>query len=177
MKIRHFMLGAATALSLGAAARASTTVTVDALTPFGSWLDTGLDLSAGTTYDFVVNDPGTIWGAGNDDPYPRESTANGIPSSVGYGTLTMDGFTANYGALVGDAGGTLFLIGTGPTLLSGLSGELTVGFWDDYYPDNYGTQSLSISVPEPATWALMLGGFGALCAALRLARRRTATLA
>jgi len=51
-------------------------------------------------------------------------------------------------------GGICFLIGTGPLDLSGLSGELTVGYWDSYYPDNSGTQTLSVSaVPEPSTWA------------------------
>ena len=66
----------------------------------------------------------------------------------------------------GDAGGHLFLIGTGPLDLSGLSGELTVGYWDSYYGDNSGTQQLSVStvsaVPEPSTWAMMILGFAGL---------------
>ncbi len=162
----------AVSLSGGANAGTLATVTVDATAPYGSWLDTGLSLSPGTTYDFTVINPATTWSAGSDEPYSRESTANGINPSY-YGTWTMAGFTANYGALVGDAGGTLFLIGTGPTHLSGLSGELTVGYWDSNYGDNSGTQTLAISAPEPAAWALMLVGFGGLGAALR-SRRRTA---
>ncbi|HEY5288609.1 MAG TPA: PEPxxWA-CTERM sorting domain-containing protein [Caulobacteraceae bacterium] len=181
MKIWHLMIGTAAALSLGAAANATTTVTVDAITPIGSWLDTGLNLNAGTTYDFSVNNPATIWSAGSNIPYSRDSTANGIdPVASGYGTLTMDGFTANFGALVGEvgptpgggAGDTFFLIGTGPISMTGLSGELYVGYWDSNYSDNSGTQSLSISVPEPASWALILAGFAGLGAALRSTRRK-----
>jgi hypothetical protein len=35
----------------------------------------------------------------------------------------------------------------------------------------------SIAVPEPATWAMMLIGFGGLGAALRMNHRRTAAVA
>jgi PEP-CTERM motif len=156
-------LGAA--LLMAPAAHASV-YTIDATTPYGSWLDTGMNLMAGDTYNFTVINPATIWSAGNDNPYPRESTADGIPPGTpgtGYGQYTNAGFTANYGALVGDAGGHLFLIGTGPLTLSGLSGELTVGYWDSIYTDNSGTQTLSISaVPEPSTWAMMILGFAGL---------------
>ena len=179
MKIRDLLIGTAAAamasFGLCMSANAATTVTVQATTPFGSWLDTGLSLSPGKTYDFTVNDPSTIWSAGNNDPFPRTSTADGIPSSVGYGQLTMDGSTFNFGALVGDVGGNLFLIGTGPTTETGLSGELTVGYWDGSgeYGDNSGTQSLTIAaLPEPATWAMTLLGVGMIGAGLRMLRRK-----
>ena len=56
-----------------------------------------------------------------------------------------------------------FLIGTGPTILSGLSGEIHVGYWDSIYTDNSGTQTLSISVvPEASTWSMMLAGLAGL---------------
>ena len=72
----------------------------------------------------------------------------------------MSGFTANFGALVGEDASHFFLIGTGPTILSGLSGEIHVGYWDNFYPDTSGIQTLSITVvPEPSTWAMMLAGF------------------
>ncbi len=111
------------------------TFTVDATKPLGSFLDTGIDLNPATTYDFTVIDPATLWSAGNDMPYPRESDANGIPPSVGYGQWMEYGYTFNFGALVGEIGSTpssayFFLIGTGPTIMSGLSGELQVGYWD-----------------------------------------------
>jgi hypothetical protein len=179
MKIRDLLIGTTAAafasLGLCVSANAATTVTVEATTPFGTWLDTGLNLSPSKTYDFTVNDPSTLWSAGSDIPYPRTSTANGIPSSVGYGQETNDGYTFNFGALVGDVGGHLFLIGAGPTLETGLSGDLTVGFWDNpaQYGDNSGTQSLTISaVPEPATWAMTLFGLGMIGAGLRMSRRK-----
>ena len=42
------------------------------------------------------------------------------------------------------------------------------------YPAIRGTQSFVIAVPEPATWAMMIGGFGAIGAMLR--RRRLTTV-
>jgi PEP-CTERM motif len=172
MKFRQFAFASALSLAaLTSAAAQAGVYTVEAVTPFGSWLDTGLDLTPSTTYDFTVIDPATIWSAGSDIPFSRDSTANGINPAF-YGVWTMDGFTANYGALVGDAGGTLFLIGTGPTVLKGLSGELTVGYWDSYYPDNSGSQQLSVSiVPEPSTWAMMLLGFAGIAFAARSGAR------
>ena len=83
------------------------------------------------------------------------------PRTTGSGQWT--GSLPNMARWSGMLVGTLFLIGTGPTVLKGLSGELTVGYWDSYYPDNYGSQQLSVSVvPEPSTWALMLLGFAGL---------------
>ena len=168
-------LCAATVSSAGAAVL--TTQTVDAITPIGSWLDTGVDLSAGSIYELWVVNPNTIWSAGAETPFSRDSNANGINPAY-YGTWTMDGFTANYGALVGEvgptpgggAGDSFFLIGTG-TPVTGLAGELYVGYWDSNYGDNSGIQTLQISsVPEPASWALMLAGVFAIGAGLRTRR-------
>ena len=89
----------------------------------------------------------------------------------------MFGYTFNYGALVGEDLGKYFLIGTGPTLLNGLSGEVYAGYWDSYYGDNSGTQTLSIiTVPEPSTWAMMLAGFAGL-GLVALGRGRKARIA
>jgi hypothetical protein len=168
---RAMILGAAlAACTLMAPVAHASTYVIQSTTDFDHWQDTGLNLVSGVTYNFTVIDPATIWSAGSDTPFPRESNANGIPPGnppdAGYGQYTNDGFTANFGALVGDAGGHLFLIGTGPLNLSGLSGELTVGYWDSIYTDNSGTQQLSISavagVPEPSTWAMMILGFAGL---------------
>ncbi|MGO9944387.1 MAG: hypothetical protein ACLPIC_16715 [Rhodoblastus sp.] len=159
MKILNIAFGAILGLASFASANAQASVyTVDALTAFPGWLDTGLDLNSAKTYDFTVLNPSRTWSAGGGDW--RTSTAIGITD---FAQLTMGGFTANYGALVGDAGGTLFLIGTGTTQ-KGLSGELTVGYWDSFYPDNSGFQRLSVSsvVPEISTWAMMLAGFAGL---------------
>jgi len=184
MKILSFLTGLIFALTgtLCTAASASVlpiTVTVDSLTPVESWQDTGVVLNAGQAYSFTVLDPSTIWSAGSDDPYSRDSTANGInPVASGYGEWTEDGFTANYGALVGEVGSTFFLIGTSLTT-AGLSGDLKVGYWDSYYPDNSGTQTLTISaVPEPSTWAMMVLGFASIgFVAYRKKNRRSFRLA
>ena len=48
---------------------------------------------------------------------------------------------------------------------------LRFGITDSAYDDNYGGISLNIAaVPEPATWALLLAGFGVVAG---LARRRS----
>jgi len=139
--------------------------TVDAVTQLGSFQDTGLNLNPGTTYDFTVINPATLWSAGSNSPYPRTSTADGI-NPIYYGVWTQPsglgaGYTFNYGALVGEIGSQFFLIGTGPTILNGLSGELQVGYWDSYYPDNSGSQTLSVTAtPLPAALPLFAGGLG-----------------
>jgi hypothetical protein len=168
---RNLLMTAAAvmAVALGSVSAHASTFTVDATAPIGAWLDTGIDLQAGATYESIVLDPSTQWSAGSDSPYSRSSTADGIdPIASGYGQFSDGGLTANYGALVGEVGGTYFLLGTGPTTFSGLSGELYIGYWDSYYGDNSGTQTVSIAaVPEPATWAMMLAGFGLIGFALR----------
>ncbi len=171
------LAGLAVAAILVASTAQATVYTVDAINPPSSWLDTGIDASPATTYNFTVIDPSTLWSAGSDQPYSRESTANGIPPNGGYGVWTMFGYTFNYGALVGEDSGKYFLIGTGPTLLNGLSGEVYAGYWDSYYGDNSGTQTLSIiTIPEPSTWAMMLAGFAGL-GLVALGRGRKARIA
>jgi hypothetical protein len=153
---------AATMLSLPGAKAA--VFTVNAIDDMAHWLDTGISLDAGTTYNFAVVDPGTIWSAGG--PPNRDSTADGIdPVFYPAQTVIFNGFTGSFkfGALVGldDAG--FFLIGTGPVALTGLSGELKVGYWDTIYTDNNGSQTLAVdAVPEPSTWAMMMLGFAGL---------------
>jgi len=134
---------------------------VNAIDDMAHWLDTNINLNPATTYDFSVVAPSTIWSAG--DPPNRDSTADGIdPAFFVPPTNSFGGFTGTFkfGALVGlDANG-FFLIGTGPTILSGLSGDLKVGYWDTNYADNTGIQTLSVAaVPEPSTWAMMILGF------------------
>ncbi|HEX4180756.1 MAG TPA: PEPxxWA-CTERM sorting domain-containing protein [Caulobacteraceae bacterium] len=171
-----FVAASAAAFLSAAGAASAATFTVQAINDIPSWLDTGIDLQAGQTYDFTVNNPATLWSAGSDIPFPRTSTADGIDPAF-YGQFSFGNLTANFGALVGEVGGQFFLIGTNATE-TGLSGDLKVGYWDSFYPDNSGSQSLSISaVPEPAAWAMMLVGFGGLGAAIRSNRRKDAVAA
>ncbi len=164
---------AALALSTPASA---TTYTVDALAnSISTPLDTGLVLNSADTYSFSVeNALTTIWSAGAETPYSRDSTAAGIdPVASGYGQWTQNGFTANYGALVGHTTTNgYFLIGTG-MIGSGYAGDLQLMYWDSYYGDNSGTQTLDVNrVPEPVT--LSLFGAGLLgAAAMRRKKKRS----
>lgn len=159
-------IGAVAGLSIAATLLASTaqatTYTVDAINDVPAWLDTGIDATPATVYDFTVIDPSTLWSAGATAA--RSSTADGIPVPNAFGgQWTMLGYTFNFGALVGEDATHFFLIGTGPTILDGLSGEIHVGYRDSTYSDNSGSQTLSITtIPEPATWAMMLAGFAGL---------------
>jgi hypothetical protein len=131
---------------------------VDSVTPLGSWLNTGINLDASTTYAFSVINPETIWNAGG--PPNRDSTADGINPIYYAPPPPVDGATYSYGSLVGHDSGGYFFIGASPITLTGHSGILTVGYWDTIYGDNFGTQTLSVSaVPEPTTWAMMILGF------------------
>jgi hypothetical protein len=135
--------------------------TVNAIDDMAHWLDTGINLDPGTTYNFAVVDPATIWSAGG--PPNRDSTADGIdPVFYAPPMLSLGAFTGTFrfGALVGLDDTGYFLIGTGPIALTGLSGDLKVGYWDTTYTDNTGSQTPSVDgVPEPSAWAMMILGF------------------
>jgi hypothetical protein len=186
MTMMFKLIGALAGLSVAAFVASNAqaaTYTVDAINPVASWLDTGIDANAGTTYDFTVINPSTTWSAGATAS--RTSTADGIDPNtlIGgtgpgtYGQLTMLGATFNFGALVGEDSSGFFLIGTGPTNLNGLSGEIHVGYWDSNYPDNSGSQTLSIAaVPETSTWAMLLAGLAGLAFAGYRGSRKSVTI-
>lgn len=72
---------------------------------------------------------------------------------------------------------TSFANSTGYLANFTLASAGTVGFfiYDDFLSDNSGGISLSIAaVPEPASWAMMVSGFGLLGAALRRQRKTAA---
>jgi len=87
------------------------------------------------------------------------------------------------GAFADSAGhvvGTPFLIGNGPydATAPGGATQLFLGLNDDIFGDNTGAFLVNVSgpggVPEPATWAMMIAGFGLAGATLR--RRRLAVV-
>lgn len=119
---------------------------------------------------------------------------------AGFGPSSIPGF-GNVGSysgvafpLVGVFGGpslttpwSIFVIGSSDTvavpigatkLYLGLPDALGFGAVPGYYDDNTGSFSVQVAgVPEPASWAMMLIGFGGLGAAMRGARRKQGVVA
>jgi hypothetical protein len=184
----------AAGLAMAGGAQAATVV-VDAQansSTGGTGAVTGLTLTLGQLFQVLV-DPGDLWNAGTP---PRWSNADGLTHDlyatgtddsgavagtligIQYGSRTVAGFTAPYGALVGEIGGVFHLLGTNFNGPAWNSGDLTLLYWDENTVDNtqYITANVTTAVPEPATWAFMIVGFGLMGGALR-ARRPTKALA
>lgn len=187
-------IGTAIGALLAPAAASAATFVVDATansvlsTPStaGTGVSTGIMLTSGQTLSVWAN-ASDLWSSG---ALPRWSNANGqianllatgtddsgqtLGTLIGEATAaqTINGFTANVGALVGEIGGVYQTIGTGFQGAAWGTGELKLYYWDLYAADNSNSISVAAAVPEPATWALMMAGFGILGFGLR---RRTAT--
>lgn len=133
--------------------------------------DTGIDVTAGQilTISSGLDD---TWSLGPETPSSRTCNADGIPPSY-YGQFTYGGFTANYGAMVGQIdAGSFFLVGSsyGPVNLS-QSGRLYLVCWDSNYSDNSGLITANVNViPIPAS--VLLLGSGLLGLGLLGWRRR-----
>ena len=184
------ILGAALAASVAmiATPALATTVVVDAKansTNGGVSKDTGLTFS-GDTFKIhsLVND---LWSSGE---LPRFSDADGIvyrkavagddsglpPGTVigiDYGNYSQGGATAHYGTLVADLGNGVFqALGANGTFTLASSGPLKLAYLDSNNGDNTGSITFKISaVPEPATWAMLILGMGAVGVGLRTRRR------
>jgi hypothetical protein len=116
--------------------------------------NTGINLGGGG-YTFTVNNPATTWSLDPPAPLvaPSNATANGVNpvtdllSGYAFGTTTQytsSGLTANYGALVAQAGaGGYIPIGTTGAILTGMTGTLGLGMWSP--TPGSGTQSVTVS--------------------------------
>ncbi len=106
--------------------------------------------------------------------------AAGVQIGAAFPSWTENGLTAPYDSLVGEIGGVFRFLGTSFDGPAWNTGELKLYFWDENSADNlqFVTVELSMSeagVPEPAVWAMMLGGFGLIGLTLRGRRRDLAT--
>lgn len=183
------MAQAATTVSFSAASDVGTTVFLDAGSYEISFLDTpysGWSFWGGS--DAGCNASGTGCAAGytnlfniasGGDVYQVIKFVTGSVYGYGmYGTL-QQAFDAY------SAGGLSVKVNSDPyvavpkLLLNVAPGGASTKFYiqDSYYGDNGngGVSLLLTAVPEPASWAMMIGGFGAMGVALR--RRRQAALA
>jgi hypothetical protein len=199
MKYRLALAAAAAGLSLASSAGATVFI-VDAL---GNSADSGagtglstIDLNLGDAFSVTVG-LDDLWNAG---ALPRWSNADGLTGDrfatgtdesgeaagtligMDFGLLNIGGFSAPYGALVGQIGtgpGSYRLIGTNFSGNAWATGTLKLFYWDTFTPDNSGSVAadvLAALVPEPATWAMMILGFGTAGALLRRRRDALATI-
>ena len=195
MKFAYTLAGLTAGLAVLASGAHAAVYTVEAL-------DHSANGGAGTglsTLTFVAGEEFTLsadvddlWNAGalprwsNADGLtgPRFATgtdesgqAAGVQIGQDFGLLNINGFLAPYGALVGQIGagaGSYRLLGTSFSGPAWASGTLVLYYWDTFTADNTHSVDVTIStVPEPATWAIMIAGFGLAGGALR--RRRLAT--
>ena len=166
--------------SLGAAAAHAAPVDVYAAansSSGGSGLGT-INLQAGQGFSISV-DPDDLWSAG---ALPRWSNADGLTGDLfatgsdesgqaagtkigqAFALWTQGNLTAAYGSLVGQiGGGDYFLVGTSFSGAAASAGLLKLYYWDSNAGDNSQFVTAEVSaVPEPGTYALLLGGLAAL---------------
>lgn len=108
---------------------------------------TGVELTPGDVLT-VRADAADTWSVGTDQPYSRESNAEGLREH--YGPLASGGLSAPFGSLVGRLGaGPFFLVGTSYRGKVEEGGELFLYCWDDHSEDNSGSISVAIGVGPP----------------------------
>ena len=119
------------------------------------------------SYAFFSSFGNPVVGGFTTDPFSFSPDVSPVPGGR-YGVLTGKWST----------GGGWFVIGANEKVVVPTSGaKLLLSVNDSNYLDNAGFFTVTITaVPEPATWALMLMGFGGLGAVLR-SRRNGAVLA
>lgn len=153
----------------------------------GIGLSTGINLNIGQIFN-VVASPTDLWSAG---ALPRWSNADGLVANLfatgsdesgqlagtligqNFGLYSQNGFSAPYGALVGEISNAFFLIGTNFAGSAPASGELKLYYWDSNNGDNTNSINVAVRVPNqnvPEPGSLMLAGLA--MAALGFRKKR-----
>lgn len=161
-----------------------------------SGVHTGINLTVGEGLKVHV-DPADIWSAGGvplwsnangltTNLYATGSDESGYAAGIligqPLGTMQFDNFWATVGSLVGKIGNTYKQLGTDYDGTAWETGELRLFFWDNpsvtYDNKDHITAEIThgfplvdnpptSAVPEPASWALMIMGFGFVGASMR----------
>ncbi|KQS04035.1 hypothetical protein ASG11_07050 [Sphingomonas sp. Leaf357] len=130
----------------------------------------------GVSYSVNITARGTSWLSEATLAFTNSLLSNGVFLSPGVGVDNAG--TASYS-------GSADLVALGLSFAVGADGLLRLEYFDSFVdgelPDsiwNNGTVTFTYSpaasaVPEPATWAMMIGGFGMVGGALRSRRRKT----
>lgn len=149
-----------------------------------------ISLTAGQLFT-VSSSTDDLWSAG---PLPRFSDANGLVAprfatatddsgqpvgtqiGANFGLHSQFGHSSAFGSLVGRINGVYQTIGANYSGPAWQTGTMEVLYWDSNNSDNAGDISFDINaavgaVPEPATWAFMIFGFGAIGGAMRRQRK------
>lgn len=147
----------------------------------GTALATGLTFVAGQQFR-ITSSTLDLWSSGT---LPRFSDANGIVERLAvagddseqtpgtqiganFGNYTQGNLSARYGSLVADLGGGNYQLLGANGIFTSNGGPLNLAYFDSNNADNSGEIAFSISaVPEPATWGMMLAGFGIVGFGLR----------
>lgn len=186
MKIWKMAAVAATALAALPASAATFVVDAQNNSSSGGTALSTIALTAGQVFK-VSSSLNDLWSAG---ALPRFSDANGliadrfataaddsgqpVGTQIGtnFGAYSQFGHTSVFGKLVGRINGVYQDVGANFQGAAWQTGNLELFYWDSNNDDNTGQISFNISaIPEPASWAFMIAGFGIVGAAAR--RRQT----